>query len=148
MITYLHIFIDTIHTIKSEWREFIIWPPLFWLAKHWKRHWTSSLARQTSVTFSAQVKIYKPLNIFLTWADLLSWPSHCKFRKAQIIWKLLSDPKPEKYTKTTNDKTMHWNKTFLLQCYCIDFAQIKRYHQFCSQAYMLDNFVVEFLKFC
>ena len=31
----------------------------------------------------------------------------------------------------TNNKTIHWNKTFLLQCYGIDFAPIKRYHPFC-----------------
>ena len=32
------------------------------------------------------------------------------------------------------------NKTFLLQCYGSDFPLIKRYHQFCSQAYNIFSF--------
>ena len=37
------------------------------------------------------------------------------------------------------------NKTFLLRCYGIDFAPIKRYCQFCSQAYMLSLLSIYYL---
>ena len=42
---------------------------------------------------------------------------------------------PTTYFLVSNERNGK-NKTFLLQCYGIDFAPIKRYRQFCSQAYM------------